>query len=52
MVLVLLGALFLVRTAIVRGWIGPQLQLLGASLIGAGLLAGAFPWLSGAAPGP
>lgn len=41
--LVLLASVFLVRTAIIRGWIGPELQLLGASMIGAGLLASAFP---------
>ncbi len=39
-VLVALAAVFLVSTAIDRGWIGPELQLLGASLIGLGLLAG------------
>lgn len=42
-VLVLLASLFLVRTAIIRGWIGPELQLLGATMIGGGLLAAAFP---------
>jgi hypothetical protein len=42
-VLVLLSSLFLVRTAISRGWIGPELQLAGATLIGAALLAAAFP---------
>lgn len=40
--LVGLAALFLVSTAINRGWIGPELQLLGATLIGLGLLGGAL----------
>lgn len=35
-----LAALFLVGTAISRGWIGPELQLLGATLTGLGLLVG------------
>lgn len=39
--LVGLAAVFLVSTAISRGWIGPELQLLGATLIGFGLLGGA-----------
>lgn len=40
-VLVGLAAIFLVSTAITRGWIGPELQLLGATVIGAGLLGAA-----------
>ncbi len=43
MVLVALAALFLVSTAIDRGWIGPRLQLAGATAIGLGLLFGAIP---------
>jgi hypothetical protein len=43
--LVVLAAAFLVSTAINRGWISPELQLLGAAMIGAGLL-GASLWLS------
>jgi hypothetical protein len=39
--LVGLAALFLVSTAISRGWIGPELQLLGAALIGGALLGSA-----------
>lgn len=35
-----LSALFLVSTAIQRGWIGPELQLAGAAAIGASLIAG------------
>lgn len=38
--LVTLAGIFLVSTAINRGWIGPELQLLGAALGGAVLLAG------------
>ena len=38
--LVFLAAVFAVSTAIDRGWIGPVLQLLGAILGGAGLVAG------------
>ena len=40
--LVVLAAIFLVGTAINRGWIGPELQLLGATLAGLGLIGGAF----------
>ncbi len=40
LVLMFLSALFLVSTAIKRGWIGPELQLLGAGAIGAGLIGG------------
>lgn len=40
--LVVLAAVFLVATAISRGWIGPELQLAGATFVGLGLLAGAF----------
>lgn len=40
LVLLFLSAIFLVRTAIQRGWIGPQLQLLGAACIGAALIGG------------
>jgi hypothetical protein len=36
--LIVLAALFLVSTAISRGWIGPEVQLLLAALGGAGLL--------------
>ena len=39
--LVTLAGIFLVSTAISRGWVGPELQLLGAALGGAALLAGA-----------
>ena len=39
--LVVLAALFLTATAIDRGWIGPRVQLAGATAIGAALLAGA-----------
>lgn len=42
LVLVALAAIFLVSTAIQRGWIGPELQLVGATAAGLGLLAGAF----------
>jgi uncharacterized membrane protein len=38
--LVTLAGIFLVSTAISRGWIGPELQLLSAALGGAGLLGG------------
>lgn len=41
LLLVVLAAVFFVATAISRGWIGPELQLLGATAIGVGLLAGA-----------
>lgn len=44
--LVVLAAIFLVGTAINRGWIGPELQLLGATLAGVGLIAGAFRLLA------
>ncbi len=40
-VLVTLAAIFLVSTAISRGWIGPELQLLGAALGGGAMLGGA-----------
>ncbi len=40
-VLVTLAGIFLVSTAISRGWIGPELQLLGAALGGVALLGGA-----------
>ena len=40
LVLMFLSALFLVSTAIQRGWIGPELQLLGAAAIGVSLIAG------------
>jgi hypothetical protein len=40
--LVTLAAIFLVSTAISRGWIGPELQLLGATLGGIALLGGAW----------
>ncbi len=40
LVLMFLSALFLVSTAIQRGWIGPELQLLGAAAIGASLIGG------------
>ncbi len=40
-VLVGLAAAFLVSTAVQRGWIGPELQLLGATAIGGGLLLSA-----------
>ncbi|MDH3678838.1 MAG: DUF2339 domain-containing protein [Acidimicrobiia bacterium] len=56
--LVVLAAIFLVATAIDRGWIGPELQLLGATIMGFGLLAGAFrlapdnrPWSEALAAG-
>jgi hypothetical protein len=39
--LVTLAGVFLVSTAISRGWIGPELQLLGAALGGSALLAAA-----------
>ncbi|MEZ5411644.1 MAG: DUF2339 domain-containing protein [Acidimicrobiales bacterium] len=42
LVLVALAAIFLVSTAIQRGWIGPELQLAGATAAGLGLLAAAF----------
>jgi len=42
LVLVALAAIFLVSTAIQRGWIGPELQLAGATAAGLGLLAGAL----------
>ncbi len=42
LVLVALAAIFVVSTAIERGWIGPGLQLAGATAAGLGLLAGAF----------
>lgn len=42
LILVALAAIFLVSTAIQRGWIGPELQLAGATAAGLGLLAGAF----------
>ncbi|MEL7208010.1 MAG: DUF2339 domain-containing protein, partial [Actinomycetota bacterium] len=41
LLLVVLAAIFFVATAIGRGWIGPELQLLGATLIGLALLAAA-----------
>lgn len=37
--LVSLAAVFLVTTAIQRGWIGPELQLVGSIAVGAGLVA-------------
>lgn len=40
-VLVALAAVFLVSTAVQRGWIGPELQLLAATLTGVGMLAAA-----------
>ena len=40
--LVVLAALFLVSTAIERGWIGPQLQLAAATALGFALIGGAF----------
>jgi len=40
-VLVSLAGIFLVSTAISRAWIGPELQLVGAALAGAGLLGAA-----------
>lgn len=40
LVLLFLSAVFLVSTAIQRGWIGPELQLLGAACIGAALIEG------------
>ncbi len=40
--LVTLAGIFLVSTAVTRGWIGPELQLLGAALVGVALLAGAL----------
>ena len=40
--LVVLAAVFLVSTAIERGWIGPRLQLLGAATIGAAMLGSAI----------
>ncbi|MCP5035234.1 MAG: DUF2339 domain-containing protein [Actinomycetia bacterium] len=43
-ILVVLAAVFFVATAINRGWIGPELQLAGATLIGLALVAGGF-WL-------
>jgi hypothetical protein len=39
-VLVVLAAVFLVSTAISRGWIGPELQLLGAAIGGLALVGG------------
>lgn len=42
LVLVALAAIFLVSTAIQRGWIGPELQLAGATAAGLGLLGAAF----------
>lgn len=41
LLLVVLAAVFFVATAISRGWIGPELQLLGATLIGLAMLAAA-----------
>ena len=41
MALVTLAGIFLVSTAVTRGWIGPELQLLGAALGGAILLGAA-----------
>jgi uncharacterized membrane protein len=41
-VLVALAAVFFVSTAISRGWIGPELQLAGATVIGMALIAGGF----------
>ena len=40
--LVVLASVFFVATAIDRGWIGPWVQLIGATAIGFALLAGAF----------
>lgn len=40
LVLLFLSALFLVSTAIQRGWIGPELQLAGAAAIGVALIGG------------
>ena len=42
LILVALAAIFLVSTAIQRGWIGPELQLAGATAAGLALLAGAI----------
>ena len=42
LVLVVLAGLFLVGTAVNRGWIGPELQLVGAVVLGVGLIAGGF----------
>ena len=42
LILLFLSALFLVSTAIQRGWIGPELQLVGAAAIGFALIAGGF----------
>ncbi len=56
--LVVLAALTLVGTAISRGWIGPELQLAGATVIGLALLAAALvldpdrrPWAVACAVG-
>lgn len=40
LILLFLSALFLVSTAIQRGWIGPELQLVGAAAIGFTLIGG------------
>ena len=40
LILMFLSAVFLVSTAIQRGWIGPELQLLGAAAIGVSLIGG------------
>lgn len=42
LVLVVLAAVFFVGTAINRGWIGPEVQLAGATLLGLALIAGGY----------
>ncbi|MEL6982971.1 MAG: DUF2339 domain-containing protein, partial [Actinomycetota bacterium] len=56
--LVVLAAVFFVGTAISRGWIGPELQLAGATVGGLALIAGGFhlidrnrPWAGALATG-
>lgn len=56
--LVVLAAVFFVGTAISRGWIGPELQLAGATVGGLALIAGGFrlidrnrPWATALATG-
>ncbi len=46
--LVVLAAAFLVSTAIDRGWITREMQLMGAAIIGSAMLANAVRLLSGA----
>lgn|GEM_PF-4250223 len=41
-VLITFATIFLVSTAISRGWIGPELQLFGASLTGVAMFVGAY----------